>query len=247
MKGIFWVMIASALVLSSGTAHGELTSPPGGWPEVSGVMGLETIDGHGWLAVKVDFPDSCALAGMTWYNNDASVVLPTLRIASGVAGGPASLQDAVTVTQLVSGAELAWSECEFEMPIAAQHGGLYVIFECPAGSSYSDPGVGMGIGFTSELTEPRGWLSGDGEDWLALQDGQGLAVIPVLVPYEPGMMVKSMDGAGRSETSTVPEAFYGTAAPNPFNPALTVRFGLPDDADVNVSVYDIRGRRVAVL
>jgi predicted esterase len=35
--------------------------------------------------------------------------------------------------------------------------------------------------------------------------------------------------------------------PNPFNPVTTIRFGLATTVDVNITVYDILGRRVAVL
>ena len=44
-----------------------------------------------------------------------------------------------------------------------------------------------------------------------------------------------------------PAAFYGSTAPNPFNPVLTVRYGLPRSTHVKIAVYDVRGRRVAVL
>ena len=35
--------------------------------------------------------------------------------------------------------------------------------------------------------------------------------------------------------------------PNPFNPTTVIRFGLPEAADVRLEIYDIAGRRVAIL
>ena len=35
--------------------------------------------------------------------------------------------------------------------------------------------------------------------------------------------------------------------PNPFNPSTTLRFALPERSEVEVVVYDLKGRRVARL
>jgi len=35
--------------------------------------------------------------------------------------------------------------------------------------------------------------------------------------------------------------------PNPFNPATTIRFTVPEDSEVNLTVYDVSGRRVKTL
>jgi len=46
----------------------------------------------------------------------------------------------------------------------------------------------------------------------------------------------------------VPDEFrLGANYPNPFRASTEVRFGLPEAAEVSLEVYDMLGRRVAVL
>ena len=68
----------------------------------------------------------------------------------------------------------------------------------------------------------------------------GAAGPPKAIP--PGTEVASSpDGAIPAVYSLSP------AYPNPFNPATTLRFGLPENATVRLVVYDLRGREVARL
>jgi hypothetical protein len=48
-------------------------------------------------------------------------------------------------------------------------------------------------------------------------------------------------------TTTIPRSFSLSAYPNPFNPRTTIAFSLPQTMRIRLSVYDITGRRVAVL
>ena len=45
----------------------------------------------------------------------------------------------------------------------------------------------------------------------------------------------------------VPFRAYLSAAPNPFNPRTTISYGLPHDGHVELTIYDLAGRRVKVL
>ena len=50
------------------------------------------------------------------------------------------------------------------------------------------------------------------------------------------------------ESNQLPTAFslYNNY-PNPFNPMTTIRYNLPDDALVNITIYDMMGRVVKTL
>ena len=58
------------------------------------------------------------------------------------------------------------------------------------------------------------------------------------------------DGGGETlaQSASVPSSFALEGNyPNPFNPTTTIPFAVPEAADVTLAVYDLLGRRVAVL
>ena len=70
------------------------------------------------------------------------------------------------------------------------------------------------------------------------------------VPFTSNMIVgDGFSPLGLSaEKVLVPEEYsISNAYPNPFNPTTTINFGLPIEAEVTISVYNLQGREVAKL
>ena len=215
-------------------------------PSVSGIIGMTPVEEGACLAVYVPMEENRALAGLLWYNNDETVVFPAVLVASGVAGSPEPISSAYVVAEAVTGASLDWSEVTFSEPIAALNAGFYVVFRLPEGSVHTADGLGggAGIGYTEGPNGFTGWFSLDGEEWTKLQDSFGMAVQPITVEVEEGMMAKSGEEA---EEAPVTHTAFLRPAPNPFNPQTELRFQLKEASDVDLSIYNVKGERLARL
>ena len=76
----------------------------------------------------------------------------------------------------------------------------------------------------------------DGEDDWGFMDPTpeaGNDTVGVAVQYDP---------------NSIPDKFFlAPNYPNPFNPQTTIRFGLPAQARLNLSVYNVQGQRSQTL
>jgi flagellar hook assembly protein FlgD len=64
--------------------------------------------------------------------------------------------------------------------------------------------------------------------------------------------VGDQDTSGCGQVSIIDETIPNTynlynAYPNPFNPKTTLHYDLPEDAMVNITIYDMMGRQVKTL
>jgi len=126
--------------------------------------------------------------------------------------------------------------------------GLYVIFRFPAGLQVTAGGLGGGpaVGFSTDGLGAPGWLCKDGVTYDKVDGAFGFAVLPVLVNAEPGMLqLQGIQIGGNSgELIAALVTDLESPYPNPFNPETVVKYSLAEAGDVDLSVFDLRGRLV---
>lgn len=220
-------------------------------PAVAGISGMSPVTDSSCFAVWIPVPENNALAGLMWYNNDGLTVFPEIRLESGSADYPVSLTDSHLVAEDVSGDSSAWSGVAFTESVRCASEGLYVLIRLPEGSEQEDIGFGggAGIGFVADGGY-EGWMSIDGEQWVRVGRNFGFAVQPQFVPAAGTML--QMKGAqqpenGVLENSTDFMTALLPASPNPFNPSTEIRFSLRESGQVTITIYDLKGRKIADL
>lgn len=110
----------------------------------------------------------------------------------------------------------------------------YQIKSWSAGASFAESGNQQ---FTIRHTtaQPLAGLQ-DSQSW-ALQSGFHYVSTPHVLPTSSEII-----------TDELPVHYsLGQNYPNPFNPTTQIRFGLPSSSEVRLEVFDLIGRRVALL
>ncbi|MBI3112312.1 MAG: VCBS repeat-containing protein [Ignavibacteriales bacterium] len=84
------------------------------------------------------------------------------------------------------------------------------------------------------------------------QGGESQGTVNVVVPHDQGKNTSANSASLSSENKVVmdlspTEYVLANAYPNPFNPSTTISYELPEPTRVQLSVFDMLGREVAVL
>jgi hypothetical protein len=130
-----------------------------------------------------------------------------------------------------------WEHLGFVVDVLTVNASGDLLVECPAnGFSFPLPITASGRYELDLGTMPPV------DPWelrLVAQNGLDIELdaigVPSLVPHAP------------TDVPEAPPAVYLAAAPNPFNPRTSIKFGLARATEIDLSVYDVRGRRVATL
>jgi len=95
----------------------------------------------------------------------------------------------------------------------------------------------------SDNSDPSNWASSDADSWLLYdEDGE------IMNFGTPGEQNSNYSETVDNDDSALPEAnALSQNYPNPFNPQTTIKFDVLNNDNVEISVYDILGQKVATL
>ena len=87
-------------------------------------------------------------------------------------------------------------------------------------------------------------LTGAGQASLTMTDLIVSSALAQTIPVQLGTIVQPVSGKGTS----IPVSFsLSAAAPNPFNPATTISYEVPQSAHIQLTVYNLLGQDVIRL
>lgn len=236
---------------------GLLLLPANSLAQYTKVISVNPATDRACIAIEIPTDGGSSLTGLRWFANDGEQVFPRVVIVEGQAGSPPDLTNPGLILDEVTGVSMQWRELLLDFPVTSSTGTAHAVFFFPEGQTTHALGTGGGPGIGLRATEnPNAafYLSSDAEQWVRFDPGYELGVEPVTVLARG--TAHTIAAVGRTiqlpdPQPSLPDLPRVTTlhppVPNPFNPRVTLAFSLADPTNVDLKVYDLRGRVVRVL
>ena len=203
-----------------------------------GTVGLNPSDGVNMFVKAFSVAAGTVITGAEFVNNDAATVFPAVLL---VRGGSASLAEGTTERTATNATETSGGvvSVTWSTPVEVSDGGTYyVAVQPPEGPGKQGDGHGPAIGATRVDTPVGSFLSAGTEGEL----------VPLGVDLGITLRISSGSfGKAQAPAPVVARTFLGDPRPNPFNPTTEIDFGVARSANVQLAIYDARGRAVRWL
>lgn len=238
-------LVVIAIVLT--VPHGAMADEGAPPAAVAGILRIDPVTQHSFVAAWVPVTAGMDLAGIRWFNNDEFAAFPQVLALCGGGDELGNVEDCFLLAEGVTGLSSGWSELAFAAPVACGGGGAYIVFQLPEDAAVPAEGAGggAGIGYISGGGLSH-WVSIDGANWVGVDEAFGLALEPVLSAAQGGGTLGA-HGGGVALVSSGVETALQSITPNPFNPDTEIQFTLREPTQVSICVYDVSGRLVVKL
>lgn len=212
------------------------------WSQVPGhdrIIGAVSSGGGAHLVKHFSVPRGAVVTGVEFASNDTRAAFP--RVA--VLRGPVTKLSAATVlveardVRPMVGHEVrvSFRPLTFDGPED-----IYIAVALPTTEGVRGFGDGAGI-----LAKQ---LDGPGDSYFVMAEDGYLGRMDVEYAITLSFQGASKQTAEREEPALgVPRVAEVRAFPNPFNPSVRISLSVPGKAQVDVTIYDIAGRRVREL
>lgn len=202
------------------------------------VVGAVAPDGGAALVKHFRVPAGSVIVGLEFVSNDLRTVFPSVALLQGPAE---RTSEAVTLRELHDVQPVVKHRVHVAVPpiTVTESQDLYVAVRLPASDGVRAVKDGAGLGAT-RLSEPNGSYLGSPPDGTLYPIDVDLAIDLILQHVGKASPQANNEGVR-------PEPFLRAANPSSAASGVRVEFGVVRPSALNVSIYDVTGRRVRAL
>jgi hypothetical protein len=206
--------------------------------EIDQVVGAVAPDGGAQLVKHFQLGAGSVIVGVEFVSNDLRTVFPRVALLQG---GAERMSEAIVLREVHDVQPVVKHRIHIALPpiTVTESQEVYVAITLPASNGVRAVKDGAGLGAT-RLGEPNGSYLASPPDGTLYPIDVDLA-IDVIVQTVGKTAPSAEDGVAR------PQAFLRAANPSLTTSPVRIEFGVVRASRVNLSIYDVAGRRVRAL